>query len=176
MRTRYSRIAANLVIASEDIDDARHAVSVNHTSSALNNMEEAMMICGEAIALAHGYKLLGPEAGFHARAIECLVIYTEAYQPGLGIYARRFQALRATRNAMKYDRTPPGEGQLKQYLAAAEAFYAMFKGMPHQVPRGPPERTSTEPDEKKTQARPNDVIEACQRRLRLYDDIVGGRE
>ncbi len=82
------------------------------------------MICGEAIALAHGYKLLGSEAGFHARAIECLVIYTDAYQPGLGIYARRFQALRATRNAMKYDRTPPGEGQLKQYLAAAEAFYA----------------------------------------------------
>jgi hypothetical protein len=34
---------------------------------------------------------------------------------------------------MKYDRTPPGEGQLKQYLAAAEAFYAMFKGIPHQV-------------------------------------------
>ena len=53
------RIAANLVIASENIDDARHAVSVNHTSSALNNLEEAMMICGEAIALAHGYKLLG---------------------------------------------------------------------------------------------------------------------
>jgi hypothetical protein len=99
----------------------------------LNNLEEAMMICGEAIALAHGYKLQGPEAGFHARAIECLVIYTEAYQPGLGIYARRFQALRATRNAMKYNRTPPGEGQLKLYLAAAEAFYAAFKGMPHQV-------------------------------------------
>lgn len=129
----YGRITANLVIASEDIDDARHAVSVNHTSSALNNLEEAMMICGEAIALAHGYKLLGSEAGFHARAIECLVIYTEAFQPGLGIYARRFQALRATRNAMKYDRTPPGEGQLRQYLAAAEAFYAAFNGMPHQV-------------------------------------------
>jgi phage-related protein len=29
---------------------------------------------------------------------------------------------------------------------------------------------------KKTQATPNDVIEACQRRLRRYDDIVGGRE
>ena len=55
----YSRITANLAIAAEDIDDARHAVSVSHTSSALNNMEEAMMICGEAIALAHGYKLLG---------------------------------------------------------------------------------------------------------------------
>ena len=26
---------------------------------------------------------------------------------------------------------------------------------------------------KKTQATPDDVIEACQRRLRLYDDIVG---
>ena len=29
---------------------------------------------------------------------------------------------------------------------------------------------------KKTQATPKEVIEACQRRLRLYDDIVGGRE
>jgi phage-related protein len=29
---------------------------------------------------------------------------------------------------------------------------------------------------KKTQATPKDVIEACQRRLRRYDDIVGGRE
>ena len=29
---------------------------------------------------------------------------------------------------------------------------------------------------KKTQATPKDVIEACQRRLRQYDDIVGGRE
>jgi len=29
---------------------------------------------------------------------------------------------------------------------------------------------------KKTQATPNGVIEACQRRLRGYDDIVGGRE
>ena len=28
----YGRITANLVIATEDIDDARHAVSVNHTS------------------------------------------------------------------------------------------------------------------------------------------------
>ena len=128
-----SRITANLVFAAENIDDARHAVSVNHTSSALNNLEEAMMICGEAIALAHGYKLRGSEAGFHARAIECLVLYIEAYQPRLGIYARRFQALRATRNAMKYDRTPPGEGQLKQFLAAAETFYSSFKGMPHQV-------------------------------------------
>jgi hypothetical protein len=34
---------------------------------------------------------------------------------------------------MKYDRTPSGEGQLKQYLAAAEAFYSAFKGTPHQV-------------------------------------------
>jgi phage-related protein len=30
--------------------------------------------------------------------------------------------------------------------------------------------------EKKTQATPKDVIEACQRRLRGYDEIVGGRE
>jgi phage-related protein len=29
---------------------------------------------------------------------------------------------------------------------------------------------------KKTQATPRDVIEACQRRLRQYDDIVGGKE
>jgi phage-related protein len=29
---------------------------------------------------------------------------------------------------------------------------------------------------KKTQATPKDVIETCQRRLRRYDDIVGGRE
>jgi phage-related protein len=29
---------------------------------------------------------------------------------------------------------------------------------------------------KKTQATPKDVIEACHRRLRGYDDIVGGRE
>jgi phage-related protein len=29
---------------------------------------------------------------------------------------------------------------------------------------------------KKTQATPKDVIEACHRRLRQYDDIVGGRE
>ena len=29
---------------------------------------------------------------------------------------------------------------------------------------------------KKTQATPKDVIKACQRRLRQYDDIVGGRE
>ena len=29
---------------------------------------------------------------------------------------------------------------------------------------------------KKTQATPKDVIEACQLRLRQYDDIVGGRE
>jgi phage-related protein len=29
---------------------------------------------------------------------------------------------------------------------------------------------------KKTQATPKDVIEVCQRRLRRYDDIVGGRE
>jgi phage-related protein len=29
---------------------------------------------------------------------------------------------------------------------------------------------------KKTQATPKGVIEACQRRLRGYDDIVGGRE
>jgi phage-related protein len=29
---------------------------------------------------------------------------------------------------------------------------------------------------KKTQATPKDVIEACQRRLRLYDEIVGERE
>ena len=29
---------------------------------------------------------------------------------------------------------------------------------------------------KKTQATPKDVIEACQRRLRRYDDVVGGRE
>jgi phage-related protein len=30
--------------------------------------------------------------------------------------------------------------------------------------------------QKKTQATPKDVIEVCQRRLRRYDDIVGGRE
>jgi phage-related protein len=29
---------------------------------------------------------------------------------------------------------------------------------------------------KKTQATPNDVIEACQRRLRQYDELAGGRE
>jgi phage-related protein len=29
---------------------------------------------------------------------------------------------------------------------------------------------------KKTQATPKDVMEACQRRLRRYDDVVGGRE
>ena len=29
---------------------------------------------------------------------------------------------------------------------------------------------------KKTQATPKDVIEACQRRLRGYDELVGGRE
>jgi hypothetical protein len=40
----------------------------------------------------------------------------------------------------------------------------------------PAERTSTEPDEKKTQTTPEDLIEVCQRRLRLYDDVVGGRE
>ena len=127
------RILNHLRIATEDLEDARHAVKVNHTSSALNNMEEAMMICGEVIAWAHGYKLREDPTGFHARAIECLVLYTEVFNPKLAIYARRFQSLRAARRAMKYDRVPPGEGQLKQFMVAADTFFDQFSSVPPQI-------------------------------------------
>jgi hypothetical protein len=127
-----AKIEQDLAIAAEDLEDARHAVEENHASSALNNLEEAIMICGECVAWSLGYKLRDEAANYHARAIECLVLYAEAFVPGLAIYARRFQSLRAARRAMKYDRQPPGEGQLRQFLVAADAFYAQFKVIPVQ--------------------------------------------
>jgi hypothetical protein len=128
-----ARIQDHLRIAAEDLEDAREAEGRNHASSALNNMEEAVMICGEVVALALGYKLRDESSGFHARAIECLVLYAEVFDPKLAIYARRFQSLRAARRTMKYDRVAPGEAQLKQFLTAADAFFQQFKDEPAKI-------------------------------------------
>jgi hypothetical protein len=34
---------------------------------------------------------------------------------------------------MKYDRVPPGEAQLKQFLTAADAFFLEFKNEPAKI-------------------------------------------
>lgn len=92
-----AKIRNSLRIAAEDLDDARSAVGKNHVSSALNNLEEAMMICGETVAWAFGYKLREDSFGYHQRAIACLVLSTEVLEPTIAPYARRFQALREAR-------------------------------------------------------------------------------
>jgi hypothetical protein len=58
---------------------------------------------------------------------------SEVFHPTLAIYARRFQTLRAARRTMKYDRVPPGDAQLKQFLVAAETFFEQFKDEPARV-------------------------------------------
>lgn len=103
-------------------------------SSAMNNLEEAVLYFGYAAAYAMGYKAKSEHVPYHhSKIIQFVLAYTQAYRLDLKNYANRFQGIRIARNAIKYPE-PPGAPisakQMRMHFEVASMFWQKFRETP----------------------------------------------
>lgn len=100
-----NRIGILLEMCERDMAAAR--VLLDHPGAslgdqALQNLEEAGMRLGEALAPGLGYRLADSTAGYHRRAIAILIDYSAVHLPPTAAAAREFDRIRRARNSVKY--------------------------------------------------------------------------